>query len=403
MRVVLANKFLHPQGGAERAVLTLGQELAARGHEVLYFGMQHPSNVVGGEHVGLVPQRDYRSGGTGSLRDAAAMLYSFAARRRFARFLAARRPDVVHAHNIYHQLTPSILDAARELDIPVVMTLHDYKLVCPRYDMLRHGAVCDACIDQGPSACWRYRCAGSWGASLLLTAEALLHRTRGSYGAVRRFLVPSRFLAHLLLRAGFAASRLRYVPNFAPGEAPGGEPAAFDRFVFAGRLSAEKGVVTLVRAASRLKSGELVVCGAGPLRAEVERAGAAAPAGRVQFRGHLDPQSLRAEVDAASFVVVPSEWYENAPFSVLEAMAAGRAVMASRIGGLPELVEEGRTGILVEPGNEDAWVAAIEDAIASPGKMRVFGERGAERARAEYGLAQHADRVLEIYAEAAGS
>lgn len=403
MRVVLANKFLHPQGGAERAVLTLGRELAERGHDVSYFGMQHPANVVHGENVGLVSPRDYRGAGPGRYRDAASMLYSLAARRAFGRFLERRRPDVVHAHNIYHQLTPAVLDAAHDQGIPVVMTLHDYKLVCPRYDMLRHGSPCDACIDAGPTACLRFRCAGSWGASCLLAAEALLHRLRGSYDGVRRFVAPSRFLVHMLLRAGLRPERLRYVPNCAPGGDAVPVSPTPGRFAYVGRLSAEKGVVTLVRAAARLSSGTLVVCGAGPHRAEVERAAAAAPAGRVLLRGHLDAAALQAEIGAASFVAVPSEWYENAPFSVLEAMAAGRAVLASRLGGLPELVSDGETGWLVPAGDVDAWAAALERTLAAPHEALACGERARHRAQEEYGLARHADRMLGIYSEAIGS
>ena len=193
MRVILANKFLYARGGAERAVLALGAALGGRGHQVHYFGMRHPDNAVAGADVELVRWRDYRRAGVARLRDASAMVYSFEARRRFARLLERARPDVVHLHNIYHQLTPSILDAARARGVPVVMTLHDYKLVCPRYDMLRHGSPCDACVEEGPTGCLRYRCAGSWAASLLLTAESALHRARGSYDPVRLFLVPSRF------------------------------------------------------------------------------------------------------------------------------------------------------------------------------------------------------------------
>jgi glycosyltransferase involved in cell wall biosynthesis len=401
MRVVLANKFLYPRGGAERAVLTLGAELARRGHRVHYFGMQHPENAVGGDDVELVRWRDYRQAGAARWRDAAAMLYSPSARRSFGRLLDRVRPDVVHVHNIYHQITPSILDAARQRGVPVVMTLHDYKLVCPRYDMLRHGKPCDACIEEGPSACVRYRCAGgSWGASLLLACESALHRARGSYDAVRLFLVPSLFLAGVLLRAGFARERLRHVPNFATAVAS--EPGVPEpgRFLYAGRLSPEKGVETLARAASRLRRGELVLCGTGPLEPALRALASAAPPGRIRLLGHLPAVELWRETARSSFVVAPSEWYENAPFAVLEAMALGRAVVASRLGGLPELVREEETGDLVPPGDEAAWTQALERGIESPERMRRMGDRARLRARDDFALDRHVDRVLHAYAEA---
>jgi hypothetical protein len=216
MRVVLVNKFLYAKGGAEQAVLSLGGELERRSHEVFYFGMAHPHNAVAGERVGLVQGRDYYAGGLQRLRDAAAMVYSFRARTAFARLLRRVRPDVVHYHNVYHQLTPAILEAGRDAGVPGVMTLHDYKLVCPRYDLMRHGAPCEACLHEGPTACLRYRCAGSWGASLLLTAEAALHRERATYDLVRLFLAPSRFLQRMIARGGVSGGRIRHVPNFVP-------------------------------------------------------------------------------------------------------------------------------------------------------------------------------------------
>lgn len=400
MRVVLANKFLHPKGGAERAVLTLGAELARRGHDVHYFGMAHPENAVTGAHVTLVASRDYHQGGWGALRDAAAMLYSPAARRRMAQLLDRVRPHVVHLHNVYHQLTPSILDAVRERGVPAVMTVHDYKLVCPRYDMLRRARPCAVCVERGPTACLRHRCAeGSWGRSLLLAAEAVLHRARGSYDAVRLFLAPSRFVLAVLQRGGFEPERLRHLPNFAalPAAPPPGAPEG-DRFLYAGRLSPEKGVETLVRAACRLRRGRLVVCGTGTLAPRLEALAAAAP-GRVALRGHLAAAELAAELAAASFTAAPSEWFENAPFAVLESMAQGRAVVASRIGGLPELVRDGETGELVPPGDVAAWTDALERAVADPGRMRLLGEGARRRAEEHHALADHVTRVEDAYRE----
>jgi glycosyltransferase involved in cell wall biosynthesis len=402
MRVVLANKFLHLKGGAERAVLVLGAELGRRGHEVHYFGMAHPENAVAGSHVTLVASRDYHQGGWRGLGDAAAMLYSPGARRRMAELLDRVHPHVVHLHNVYHQLTPSILDAVRERGVPAVMTVHDYKLVCPRYDMLRAAAPCGVCVERGPTACLRHRCAeGSWGRSLLLAAEAVVHRARGSYDAVRLFLAPSRFVLAVLGSAGFAPERLRYLPNFALATQPAPPPVtpAADRFVYAGRLSREKGIETLVRAACRLRRGRLVVCGTGSLAPRLRALAEAAPPGRVELRGHLPAGELAAEIAAASFTTAPSEWFENAPFAVLESMAQGRAVLASRIGGLPELVQDGATGELVPPGDVPAWTAALERAVADPERMRRLGEGARALAATRHALEEHVSHVEGAYRE----
>ncbi len=402
MRILLANKFLHPRGGAERAVLDLGAALQARGHRVAWFGMQHPQNAVSGADVALVRRREYRGSGTQPLRDGAAMLYSFEARRKFATLLQRSQAQVVHVHNIYHQLTPSILDAAAAAGVPVVMTVHDYKLVCPRYDLLRHGVPCDACMHEGFLACLRFRCGGSWAASAWLAAEALLHQARRSYAVVQRFLVPSRFMQAMLQRGGIEAERLQYLPNFAPAVSAGPETPVPQRFVYAGRLSPEKGLRTLVRAASRLPAGSLVLCGSGPLEPELRELAAAAPPGRVVFCGQLSAAALWQEMRAASFVVLPSECLENAPFAVLEAMALGRAVLASQVGGVPELVRPGETGELLPPGDVEAWRRGLEVAIAQPERWRQLG-LGARRAvEHRHGLTQHVEAVERIYTEVCG-
>ena len=405
MHVVLANKFLYPRGGAERAVLRLGAALQARGHQVSWFGMQHPDNRVEGEHVELVRHRDYHAQGAARFRDAASMLYSWEARRRFAALLERARPDVVHVHNIYHQLTPSILDAARQRALPVVMTVHDYKLVCPRYDMLRRGQPCDACVEDGPVACVRYRCGGSLARSILLASESALHRSRGSYDAVQRFLTPSRFLLGVLQRAGWETHRLQHLPNFAPTpQAP--EPHAEterhpERFVFAGRLSAEKGLGTLVEALRTLGRGNAVLCGTGPLEESLRQAARALPVGRLEVRGPLAPELLWHEMRRSAFTVLPSECFENAPLAILEAMLQGRAVLASNLGGIPELVEDGVTGMLVEPGDVAAWVAALETAMSAPERLRAMGVKAQQRVVAHFDLEHHVSALESVYREVA--
>jgi glycosyltransferase involved in cell wall biosynthesis len=218
---------------------------------------------------------------------------------------------------------------------------------------------------------------------------------------VDAFIAPSRFLRTILVRAGFDPERVRWVRNFATAPAPTAVTPVPGRFVYAGRLSAEKGVATVIAAATRLRAGTLVVCGDGPEHERVAAAAAAAPAGRVVLRGHLNAADLHAELAAAAFAVVPSEWFENAPFAVLEAMAAGRGVVASRIGGLPELVADGETGVLVAPGDVEAWTQALATAVAAPAVTAAWGRAARARALRDHDLGEHVDRLEALYREVA--
>jgi len=206
-------------------------------------------------------------------------------------------------------------------------------------------------------------------------------------------------MAGMLLRAGFDPLRLRYVPNGVPVEAGDISGPLPGRCVYAGRLSPEKGVETLVHAASSVEGLELVVCGSGPLAPRLEALAAAAPAGRIQLRGHLDAAALQREITAAAFVAVPSEWFENAPFAALEAMAEGRAVLASGLGGLPELVQDGVTGMLLPPGEVESWTAGLRAAVGAPQHMQALGVRARALAHARFGLAAHVAAVESVYHE----
>ncbi len=268
MRVLHVNKFLHRRGGAEGYMLDLAELQRVDGHEVAFFGMQHPDNDVASvgrppRHVEFDPAP---SGTVARLGLLGRMVWSVPAARGMAAAIEEFRPDVVHAHNVYHQLSPSVLHAASSRGVPVVLTLHDYKLVCPTYRFLDHDAPCTACVTRGPWEAARRSCqGGSRAASAAAALEVDLHRRFGAYDAVDRFLAPSRFLGDQVAAAGVQAGRVRVQPNFAVLGAPPEGPPADPRLVVAARLSSEKGVDTLVRAVGALDLTAAGVAGpAGP-------------------------------------------------------------------------------------------------------------------------------------------
>ncbi len=264
------------------------------------------------------------------------------------------RPDVVHVHNLFPALSPAVIRAAAAEGVPVVMTLHNFRLMCLPATFLRDCRICEDCLGRHPwpgvvHGCYR----GSQVQSAALATSLVLHRWLGTFERVRRFIAVSGFVREKYTEAGFDPSRIVVKPNFArPGPRREG-PGAY--FLYLGRLSPEKGVATLLRA-WREDLGRLLVVGDGP---EAPRLRRLAPGG-VEFLGVVPHEEARRLVAQARAVVVPSICYEAFPRVVVETYAAGVPVVASRIGALPEVVEDGVTGLLAEPGDPASWTAAVE-------------------------------------------
>jgi glycosyltransferase involved in cell wall biosynthesis len=418
MKVCLVNKFLWRKGGSETYCLGLADALRAAGHEVVFFAMRHPRNPPCAQEGYFVEERDYngRAAPARRARDAAELLYSRAARDSFDRLLRDERPDAVHLNLVNRHITLSILDAPalRERPVPVVYTAHDYVSVCPSATMLDgSGGVCGRCLGGRYAACVARRCVkGSRAKSALAALEASLNRRRGSWAKVDRALAPSAFMARALVRGGWPGGRVEVLRNFAPASLSARAAAGADLtdrarpyVLYLGRLSAEKGVDVLLEAflsaAGDLPGWRLVVAGEGPERAALAARLAGRPgAGRVELAGRVEGEALDALVAGASLCAVPSRWHENAPFSALEALAAGTPVVASRAGGLPELVSEGGTGFLAEPGDAASLASALlrgARACADPAAYRAMQARGRALVLEGHDLSRHVARLVEIY------
>jgi glycosyltransferase involved in cell wall biosynthesis len=407
MRILLANKFFRPGAGAETAFFATRALLTEAGHEVVDFAMASAANLPSLEAPYFAPERSYAAGGPAlrRVRDAGASVYSLAARRAIGRLVRARRPDVAHLHNIYHQLTLSIVDELASQGVPVVMTLHDYKIVCPAYTLYTEGAPCRRCVHGHPLHAIPHRCIkGSTAASVLAAAEAVLARARGSYRAVDAFISPSRFLADLASTA-VPADRVHVIPNFLPGSsAPESELAAERAPVafFAGRLEEVKGIRELIAAFGQVRPPvRLLIAGDGPLQPFVMAAAERTP--RIQYLGRLSAAEVSRHLRRAAVLVLPSLWEENCPMIVLEARAAGAPVVCASTGGLPEMVDDGRDGVLVDPRDASALAAALERLIGNGALRRSMALNGAERLEREHGPERHRQRLLAVYRTAISS
>lgn len=398
MKILFANKFFFRNGGSEVVMFQERDYLLGAGHEVVDFSMQDERNVPSPYAASFVSRQDYRSGAgklgkLGKLKSALALIHSGEAVGRISALIRETRPDLVHCHNIYHQLTPSIIGAAKKLGVPVVLTLHDYKPVCPTYNRLRDGKPCSDCLDGDFSHVLRNRCAeGSRGKSALLYAEARVQRALGSYEKVDAFIAPSRFMRESIAHR-VPADRVRLLYNGIDTNELYGSGADEGYVLFLGRLSHEKGVETLLEAHARSTAGwRLAIAGTGPLADELM-----AKYNPSNFVGYVVGDALRAMIDSASVVVVPSECYENCPMSVLEAMAYGKPVVGSRMGGIPELVEEGRTGLLYEAGNADELASILDRLMSSAELRRQLGNAARLRVEQEFSLDAHNAGLMDIY------
>jgi glycosyltransferase involved in cell wall biosynthesis len=403
MRILHVNKFLYRRGGAEGYMFDLAARQREAGDEVEFFGMRHDENDPMPHERWFPPRIDLEPPPDGlgaKAAGAARIMWSRSAAKGMAAVLDAVRPDVVHLHNIYHQLSPSILRPVAAAGIPAVMTLHDYKLACPTYRFLDHGEICERCL---PHRFWEpilRRCNnGSLAASTVSAVELTAHTLTGAYRPVRRLICPSRFLLGKMRQGKVFPARLRHLPNFVdatgiePKAAPGGG------VLYAGRLSSEKGVDTLVDAVLTDQALALDVAGDGPERAALEIR--AAPAGeRIRFHGRVSAVEVADLLRGAAVAAVPSRWYENMPLAVLEAFGAGVPVVASGLGGLPELIEPGVDGAIVPPDDPAALAAALRPFVDDPDRAFEMGRAARLKASSAYDAEGHLARLRAIYAEA---
>lgn len=400
MKILIANKFFHRNGGSETVMFQERAYLQATGHRVADFSMQDTRNLPSGQAKYFVSNHDYHhAGGLQKITAAISLIHSTEAVRNFSALLDAETPDIVHCHNIYHQITPSIIGVARSRNIPVVLTLHDYKPVCPVYNRLRDGHPCDECLQGDFSRVVKHRCAdGSLAKSTIMYLEAVFQRWRGSYESVSCFIAPSQFMADSVAHR-IPADRITVLYNGVDVGASQTGSTDEGHVLYLGRLSQEKGVQTLLKAhAASGNAWRLVIAGTGPLAEELTRRYPLA-----NFLGHVAGPQLERTINGASAVVVPSEWHENCPMSVLEAMANGKPVVGSRMGGIPELVEHGHTGLLFDMGNVADLQSQVAALMASPGERRRMGENARTRARALFSLERHNAGLLAVYQRLVGN
>lgn len=321
-------------------------------------------------------------------------IYNIAARREFARLLDAERPDLVHINNLFPLISPSILDETKHRGIPTVMTVNNYRLLCPTGLLFSHGEVCHRCLDGGEWWCAIRNCTGEWPKSAGYAVRNWTARVRGSFSeGIDRFIAPTEFVKSMLGRHGYPAERIdvvRYVvsletfrPQLTDGEYVG----------YVGRISPEKGVDTIVGAARHCH--DIAFRFAGHYLRMPNLPGQAPP--NCEFLGEIPAADVNGFLAAARFAVFSSLWYEVSPLSVVEAMLQKKPVICSRVGGMPEFVEDGVTGLLCTPGDQEELSEKIRYLWQRPELCRSMGEAARKKILAMFSPEATYAQLLRTY------
>lgn len=403
MKVLFVNTRHYYGGGDSTYTFNLADVLRQKGHEVAFFAMHDERNLTDSNSDLFVSHIDFKelnrrkSIFTG-FKVASRVIYSAEARQNFAKALDRFQPDIVHLQNIHGHITPSVIFEAKKRNLLVVWTLHDYKMICPNTHFLIDATneICEACGNGRYYQAVLKRCKkGSLLASVMACVEAYAHRIMGLRNLPDFFLTPSAFLRNKLIERGFSPDKVIHVPLFLPDEMfnNGGHDGGY--LLFIAKLDPLKGIYPLFEACRQVPEVRLKIAGRADDIIAAKLPSLLPP--NAEYVGMKQGDELRKLLLGARAVVLPSLWYENQPFSITEAFAAGKPVIASDLGGMTELVKDGERGLLVPPGDVEALAEAMEWMVTHPEEANDMGKKARLYAQEEHAAEEHYKRLLQVY------
>lgn len=359
----MVNKFLYPRAGAETYMLELSRLLKTHGHKVAFFGMDHPEKTDLGPTSTVAPIDFSKT--NSKLKNlteiSKAFLQNIKIRKKFSKFCESFKPDLIHAHNVYNQISPSLF---KSIDIPVIMTAHDYKPVCPSYNLFSNGQNCEKCLEGSFIPCIKNKCVqNSTLKSLVSAASSWFHQKTGTYNELySRIIAPSHFMKKKLVQGGLNSEKIDVVHNFTKAEKSLFPNEGF--LLYAGRICQEKGVKTLIDAYEKLPlpRPKLRICGTGPLKVELQKYSKEKKLD-IDWLGYVKPTTVKKLINESMAVVVPSIWYENCSMTIMESLVLGKPVIASITGGNPELINDGYNGFTFKAGSVSEMTLALRKLI----------------------------------------
>lgn len=389
MKILQINKFFYPRGGAENYFLALNNLLTAHGHEVIHFSQKNEKNLPSRQTPYFISNLDLEKFRKNNIFRLGRIFWSPQANRKLKKLIRAEKPDLVHIHNIYHQISPSILPIIKKEKLPIIMTIHDFKLIKPDYTLW---------VNQQKN-----RHKNSRLADYLIKAEFYWHKWRKIYQKnIDQLIVPSIFVKNKLVERGWPENKIAVLPHFIDFKKY--EPSAetkSDYILYFGRLDQSKGVDTLIGAWSQSQARQnfkLKIAGDGPLKEKYRQLTKELKIqNQVEFLGHQNSTALIKLIKHSYFTILPSRVHETFGLSVLESHALNKPVIASWVGALPEIVQSGKTGELIEPDNQVKLQATIDQWMKQPQLVAKMGENAGKIAREKYQPERHYQTLIKIY------
>jgi glycosyltransferase involved in cell wall biosynthesis len=388
LKIVLVHNYYQRPGGEDRVYAQERQLLESRGHAVLTYQRSNS------ETVGYSPMKKMWLPGK--------MVWADDSYQHIKQLLRNEKPHLVHVHNTFFQISPAIFAACQEAGVPVVQTLHNFRLMCPAATFFRDGKICEKCREGGLWQSIRHGCyRESRGATAAVALMLAMHRKAQTWiEKVTLHIALTRFSRGKFAEGGLPAEKIVVKPNFVAPD-PGAKNDIGDGAVFVGRFSPEKGLATLLRAWRKLREPiPLRILGDGPLRGELERMASDLNLSNVTFMGHMGNDDAQAAIKGARVLVLPSENYENFPVTIVEAMSCGTPVVCSRLGAMQEIVADRITGLHFSPGNAEDLAEKVAWAWDHPGEIKDMGRAARLEYEQKYTAENNYATLMSIYQQA---
>lgn len=403
MKILIVNKFHYIKGGSEKYYFDLAELLRENNHEVALFSMKDEKNIHTNFKEYFTDNVDVN---TNNKLKALDIIYSTKNRKKMEEALEDFKPDIVHLNNFQRQLSCSIIDPIIKRKIPIVFTAHDIEAICPNKTMLdSNGEICDRCIGGKYYNCIKKKCIkNSKLKSCLGAIESFYYRTRKIYSKkINVIITPSEFYKRKLIEDGIPEEKIITAHNFLDMNSYNLSLENENYALYFGRLSKEKGILNLVEAFSKIDNGKLYIAGTGPEEEYIrEMINKYKIEDRVKLLGFLNGNDMKECIRKSAFVVLPSIWNDNCPYSIIETLSIGKPVIGTNMGGIPELVINGENGLICKSNDIDDLKEKMQTLFSDNELLEKLGKNAKKMAKANYSKEVYYNKLIKIYGKLLG-